>query len=193
MVNSYKIILYGTYNIGKTSLVHRLLRDEFYNFSQSTIGASYSTWTYNKPNTKDIIRFGLWDTAGQEKYSTLLPIYLRGTHAVIYCWEYLTPFNKDVANKMYNNAIDHSPDCQFYLVITKIDRAESNKIFWEEAEEWVLEKDNIKGCFYTSAYNGYGINDLFNKIAENLISCPIINKDTFTLDIENLGKPSNCC
>jgi len=196
MTTNYKIILCGDYSIGKSSIVHRLLKDEFHNFAESTIGASYSAWSYIHTNSNTVARFGIWDTAGQERYSSLLPIYLRDTQAVLYCWEYLTDFDTFLADKMYNKVMDYSPKSHFYLVITKIDLSNFDTIYWESVEKWAKDK-NIKGCYYTSALNGKGIKDLFSTVATNLLSFQTnLNKNILTLDIENkknVKTNSKCC
>lgn len=190
MASNYKIILYGDYSVGKSCLINRLLTDTFNQYSQSTIGASYSTWV-NKD--EPVYKFGLWDTAGQERYYVLLPIYLRGSNAVIYCWEYGEKFNESKADSMYEKAIEYSPDCHFYIVITQIDKSKDDNIMWESVEKWALDK-NIKGCFYTSSYTGQGVQELFNTVSQNLIKCPIHTKQNIiSLSIETLEKKTKCC
>ena len=127
MIPDFKITLYGEYGVGKTSLTRRLLHKNFNAQSPSTIGAAFMTWKPDlvKSEERRTMSFGIWDTAGQERFNSLLPMYLRKSDAIFYCWDYNNPFDSKIVDPMYDRAIEYSPDCHFYLVITKIDEIES--------------------------------------------------------------------
>ena len=75
---NYKIILYGEYGVGKTSLVNRLVYKDFNQWVSATIGATFVCW-----KTDDNIKVGLWDTAGQERFRTITSAYYRGSQAIL--------------------------------------------------------------------------------------------------------------
>jgi small GTP-binding protein len=62
-VLSYKLVLLGDTAVGKSSSVERFVKDEFFEFQQPTIGAAFLT--QNIPLNDCIIKFEIWDTAGQ--------------------------------------------------------------------------------------------------------------------------------
>ena len=64
-----KVVLLGDTGVGKSSLVLRFVTNNFKQFSESTIGASFMSKvvTVDGKQTK----FQIWDTAGQEKYHSL--------------------------------------------------------------------------------------------------------------------------
>ena len=69
---NYKIVLVGDSAVGKTCVATRYVSDDFYEFQEPTIGASFMT---KKVETNDKeIRFEIWDTAGQEKFQALRQI-----------------------------------------------------------------------------------------------------------------------
>jgi GTPase SAR1 family protein len=154
------------------------------------------TWRpdLQKPDSKpQRVGFGIWDTAGQERFSNLLPMYLRGSDAVFYCWDYNVPFNAQTAQVMYQKAIEHSPDCHFYLVMTKIDKTEDFVIRSRAAEKWATET-GIKGVYYTSSLSGDGVQHLFTEMAKNLLKSPRPPKvpDALKLETEQ-SKTKSCC
>ena len=71
----FKLVLLGDTAVGKSCLVVRFVRDEFFPFQEPTIGgmelvwvlmdiAAFLTQTVNVDNVT--IKFEIWDTAGQE-------------------------------------------------------------------------------------------------------------------------------
>lgn len=70
-----KVVLLGDTGVGKSSLVLRFVTNSYKPYSESTIGASFMSKVIMS-NGKQI-KFQIWDTAGQEKYHSLAPMYYR--------------------------------------------------------------------------------------------------------------------
>ena len=66
---TFKIILVGDSNAGKTSYFNRLMNYEYTEHEVSTIGVDFGVFYRNINNNS--VRIHLWDTAGQEKYHSL--------------------------------------------------------------------------------------------------------------------------
>ncbi|MBW4658134.1 MAG: leucine-rich repeat domain-containing protein [Drouetiella hepatica Uher 2000/2452] len=64
-LNEAKLILVGFGNVGKTSLVDRLIRNEFNLDSKKTEGIQITQWKLRLHNTEDI-KLHVWDFSGQE-------------------------------------------------------------------------------------------------------------------------------
>ena len=88
--HSYKIVIIGESMVGKTSLITRYTRNLFTNTSlkDRTINA-YGTDKTLSVN-ENIIKLSIWvnlylnkDTAGEEKYHALTPMYYRDADGVI--------------------------------------------------------------------------------------------------------------
>jgi small GTP-binding protein len=73
-----KVIVVGDSGVGKSSILFRFVNDEFNEFSEATLGAAFVSKVHTYGQDK-FIRFQIWDTAGQEKYKSIAPIYYRGT------------------------------------------------------------------------------------------------------------------
>lgn len=72
-----KIIILGNVSVGKTTFCNILKNKEFnYNYD-STIGVDFHTIYYKK------YRIQIWDTAGQEKFRSLVSCYFRKTDVII--------------------------------------------------------------------------------------------------------------
>ena len=66
----YKLVLLGDTAVGKSCLVVRFVRDEFFEFQEPTIGAAFLTQTVTLDETT--VKFEIWDTAGQGKFHIVL-------------------------------------------------------------------------------------------------------------------------
>jgi len=71
----FKLVLLGDTAVGKSCLVVRFVRDEFFEFQEPTIGAAFLTQTVALDDAT--VKFEIWDTAGQERYRSLAPMYYR--------------------------------------------------------------------------------------------------------------------
>ncbi|WFC99438.1 Vacuolar protein sorting-associated protein 21 [Malassezia yamatoensis] len=74
-----KLVLLGEAAVGKTSLVHRFVQDDFQENREPTIGAAFLTQRCRLEDR--LIKFEIWDTAGQERFHSLAPMYYRNAQA----------------------------------------------------------------------------------------------------------------
>jgi len=80
-----KIVLLGDTGVGKSSLAQRYVTNTFKPFSESTIGASFMSKMILADGAP--VKCQIWDTAGQEKYHSLAPMYYRGAAAAILVYD----------------------------------------------------------------------------------------------------------
>lgn len=79
-----KMVLLGSSGVGKSSLALRFGSDRFRNTSP-TVGCAYLTRVFHLSDVT--LRFEIWDTAGQEKYHSVTPLYYRGAHAALVVYD----------------------------------------------------------------------------------------------------------
>ena len=110
---TYKVVLLGESCCGKSSLVLRLVEDEF-RALQPTVGAAFLVY---RTTVDDItVNLEIWDTAGQERYLSLAPMYYRGAAAalVVYDITSLDSFNR--AKYSIRELMDNNPETMITLV-----------------------------------------------------------------------------
>lgn len=101
-VFQFKLVLLGDSAVGKSSLVLRFVRGQFFEYQESTIGAAFLTQTVALNDTT--VKFEIWDTAGQERYHSLAPMYYRGAAAAIVVY--------DITNRVRGRrALPHRRQC----------------------------------------------------------------------------------
>jgi Ras-related protein Rab-5C len=76
-----KVVLLGESSVGKSSIVLRFVRGDFVENSMPTVGAAFLTQTLHVEGRT--LKLEIWDTAGQEKFAALAPLYYHGAHIAI--------------------------------------------------------------------------------------------------------------
>jgi small GTP-binding protein len=75
-VSRHKIVFVGDVNVGKTSIMNRFIEGKFSNQYDPSIGVDFHAKTIHFRDEQLKLQF--WDSAGQEKYKSLIPSYVRG-------------------------------------------------------------------------------------------------------------------
>lgn len=153
----FKAVVIGESNVGKTSLVIRLITGTF-NSQEPTIGVSNSKMSFNTPAGP--VELCIWDTAGQEIFHSLVPLYSRSSSVVILVCS--TDVPESIARltewvKMVENSCVPLPP--IVLALNKIDLVgEDDKTLAE------IKKNHPKMFaheFSCSALTGEGVKELF--------------------------------
>ena len=75
-IESFKVVLVGESGVGKSSIITQFIDQTFQEDIQSTTGGTFSTKSVVCDGGK-ILKFEIWDTAGQEKYRGLAKIFYK--------------------------------------------------------------------------------------------------------------------
>eukprot|EP01024_Parvocaulis_polyphysoides_P026066 TRINITY_DN2376_c0_g1_i5.p3 TRINITY_DN2376_c0_g1~~TRINITY_DN2376_c0_g1_i5.p3 ORF type:complete len:138 (+),score=7.46 TRINITY_DN2376_c0_g1_i5:183-596(+) len=84
----FKIVLLGEGRVGKTSLLVRFVQDKFPERQSATTSANFLSNKLQLESGREVELF-IWDTAGQEKFHSLSPIYYRGAHGALLVFDIL--------------------------------------------------------------------------------------------------------
>jgi len=85
-----KLGVFGDTAVGKSCIVGRFVRDEFFANQVPTLGAEFSSQvirTEEVQNQTDATKFTIWDTPGQERYRKLAPMYYRDCQVCIIVYD----------------------------------------------------------------------------------------------------------
>jgi small GTP-binding protein len=160
-----KVVLVGDTRVGKTCILTRLTQGVFRD-SAATVGAAFQTHTVTTQYGARTLQ--IWDTAGQEKYRSLAPMYYRSAHIAILCF--------DLTNRESFRALGTWADelaekgtgeLQTIIVGCKVDLVDARVVARDEAQDFAFEK-GASHYLECSAKSGVGIVDLFTKAAELL-------------------------
>jgi small GTP-binding protein len=160
-----KVVLVGDTRVGKTCLLTRLTTNAFRD-AAATVGAAFQTHTVATQFGARTLQ--IWDTAGQEKYRSLAPMYYRSAHVAVICF--------DLTNRESFHALGAWADelaekgtgeLQTLIVGCKADLADARAVSRDEAQEFAFEK-GASHYIECSAKTGAGVADVFTKVAELL-------------------------
>ncbi|XP_049935675.1 ras-related protein RHN1-like isoform X2 [Nymphaea colorata] len=160
-----KLVLLGDMGAGKSSLVLRFVKGQFFEFQESTIGAAFFSQTLAVNDRT--IKFEIWDTAGQERYHSLAPMYYRGAAAAIIVFDITNPDSFSRAKKWVQELQKQgNPNMVMALAGNKADLADKRKVTQEATRAYAEEN----GLFFieTSAKAATNVNEIFHEIAKRL-------------------------
>ena len=165
-----KVVLVGAANVGKTSIITRAFKNYFSEDVKPTIGSGFAKGTF-KGSTRSVA-LEVWDTAGQELYHSLTPLFFNGASVTILVYdvtsrssfEQLEPYLVMVKDKV-------PPGCIIALAGNKIDLVDKNDcvpraVTFVEGNEYATAHGLSFFC-ETSARTGYGIDLLFSSIVDD--------------------------
>jgi small GTP-binding protein len=145
-------------------------------------------------NDERQIGFKIWDTAGQEKYRSLAPMYYRGSQAAILVYDITKPASfeslKDWANELRRNG---PADLVLAVCGNKLDLQEDRLVMRSAGVKYAKQI----GALYveTSAKEGDDVERLFVEIARKVP--PSKHEDDYLAEDLDLSKPvvksGGCC
>ena len=199
-INPIKLIIIGSVNVGKTTLLTRYATGKFQNISKSTSNASFITKIKNVNNKKYEIK--LWDTAGQEKYRSLTKIFIKDAKIalLVYAIDDKNSFN-DL--EMWLNIVKEINTDKIILGIAanKADLYKKAEVTDQQGKKYAREI-GAEWRSTSSLLDDCGIDELvdvlFNKYLEAKAlkkTGSLINQDTIVLkNINNENnRNSGCC
>jgi small GTP-binding protein len=137
------------------------------------------------------IGFQLWDTAGQEIYRNIVPIYFKGVSGAVLVFSMAErqPFaNLDA---WVGQLASHADDGIGVVVCgNKIDLPD-RKVGNLEAEQWANEKQFT--IIFTSAKTGENINVLINHIARKFLGPARLEPQCEPAGLEDPKQTKSCC
>ena len=122
VVAEYKLVLCGDGGTGKTTFVKRHLTGEFEKKYIATLGVEVHPMEFC--TTRGVIRFQVWDTAGQEKLSCLRDGYYIGAHCAIIMFDVCSRVTYKNVTKWYKELTRVCENIPIVLVGNKVDVAD---------------------------------------------------------------------
>jgi small GTP-binding protein len=183
-----RCVLCGDSSVGKSSIIRRFSKGIFSDSISETIGGAFHSAQVLLH--KETICIEVWDTAGSERYHSIILSFFKNASAVGVVY--------DLASRPTFSRVDFwielarenaPPGVPLFLVGNKADLSETRMVSGEEGKLKSLE-DKLAGFAETSAKTGEGIDTLFSMIAM-VPGTPMESVDPAS-DVISLDK-NQCC
>ena len=185
-IDTYKIVVLGDISVGKTSILSRFRYGIFEPEYMPTLGIDF--FSQNLFYEDKTIRLILWDTAGEERFRSLIPSYLKNADCIIIVFDITNKDSFNSLNKWLTDSKNNASEGTIYIICgNKSDLKEKRTVNENEIDEYIKKNELI--YVECSAKNGEGIKDLFNTVAKNLGEVNFAKSDyAVNVDLNNVNE-----
>ncbi|KAH0792321.1 small GTP-binding protein [Histomonas meleagridis] len=163
-MSQMKVVIVGDTKVGKSCIINKYVREAMDKNLPPTVGAAFYTKVVQ--TQKGSVRLQLWDTAGQEKFRALAPMYYRSADVAVLVYDVTSKASLEGLEKWASEIANRGPpNVKLVVIGNKIDLEDARCISKEQGKELA---DRLGAVIFgeTSAVTGEGINDIFNQIAQ---------------------------
>lgn len=181
-----KVVIVGDTQVGKSCILFRYVEDKFNMDTTSTIGAAFFTKQIETGNGQ--IKLQLWDTAGQEDFRSLSPLYYRSASIAIIVFDLTVADTFKHVQDWMNEIREKAASCTFVAIV-------GNKCDLEDRVITTTDAKKAATAFganlyaETSAKTGEGIKELFDIIAQTDVE----GISSVNLTPAPVEKKKSCC
>jgi len=167
--NSIKVIILGDSYVGKSSLINRLINNKFVELT-STLSIEYHTYIISINEYK--IRMQLWDTAGQEKYNSIISNYYKGTDVAIFVYSIDKQETFENIQMWFKHLKENNDNSLNILIGNKLDTEKEGGrvVSYENAENFARDNNFFLfrevSCKSKETYEIEDIYEIFDEIGK---------------------------
>jgi small GTP-binding protein len=158
---SKKVILTGSFGVGKSSLFNRFIDDRFDERYLTTVGVKVNSKTIEIDG--QMVTLLLWDIAGEARQDKVPPAYFLGSAGIIYVFDLSRPMTKD--------HLEYDLEYLKNLLPFSATRIVGNKADLVTPEQLadIIKTMTLKPDVITSAKTGERVNELFYGLAKEFL------------------------
>ena len=167
---AFKMCVFGDSGVGKSSMINRYITAKFDQDLKSTLGAAILMKFIETETMR--ITLQIWDFAGEDKFSSLLPSYAKGSSAAIFMCDIskrdsITNIDKWLL-KFNEGSNIRNPKFPVIIVGGKLDLEENRALNKEDIETslTIMEEFDYLEC---SSKTGENVDLLFQTIVDKML------------------------
>ena len=185
----FKICILGNIGTGKSSLLNRLCNNNFMTMYSSTIGVDFKVYHIYLEDYNVNVKLQIWDTAGQEKFLSIVRTYFRKMAGCIIVY--------DITNIKSFNSLDKWIDeiyqnCSKLPIIAvtgnKTDLDKQREVENKQLKGWISKQDCDIINYEISVKNDNNINCLFEDLTKKIYETLVINSNIEDLEEYDIKK-----
>merc|ERR1712086_298043 len=189
-VAEFKLVLVGDGGVGKTTFVKRHLTGEFEKKYIATQGVEVHPMQFH--TSHGMIKFNVWDTAGQEKLGGLRDGYYIGGHCGIVMFDVCSRITYQNVPKWYKDLVRVCETIPIVLVGNKVD-VKDRKV---KAKQIVFHRKKNLQYYDISAKSNYQFEKPFvwllrrltNEANLSLVEAPVLAPGEVQMDAQHIAE-----
>ena len=185
-----KIILLGNSSVGKTSFIVKYIDNKFSFDYTATLGIDYKLKKLKSKKGKEI-RLRIFDTAGQERFKSVSVSFIKKADGIVLIYDISNKISfEEIGGWIESIKENGKINIPVILVGNKCDLSDDiRQISQKEGQE---KADEFQIPFYeTSCKDGININEVFDKLVQNIQNSNNSSGETKVLNAGNKNK--KCC
>ena len=160
-VVTHKVIFVGDSAVGKTAIINQYIYGSACSEHQPTVGIDFFAKMIKNGNQS--VRMQIWDTAGQEKFHSLIPSYVRNSTVAVFVYDITSRASFDNLDKWHKMVTDLA-DPALIVVGNKSDLESERAVSADDGRKFAEEH---KAQFIeTSARTKANVNELFTLVGQ---------------------------
>ena len=183
-----KTVIVGDASVGKTCLARRAFTKNFDPRTEPTMGSEFFEGV-RKMKDGTTLKFEIWDTAGQEVYRALAPVFFKEAVIAILVYDVTRPETLSALDYYVDTLHELTPNCFIAIVGNKIDL--NRQVPFADGSAYAQK---VKTDFYmeTSALTGENVEQLFDCLAIQDLPFPKPSPASININFVETTK-KGCC
>lgn len=159
-----KIVMLGSFAVGKTSLVKRFVNSIFSEKYHTTIGVKIDQKIVTVDNTE--VNLLVWDLHGEDDYQKIKKTYIMGASGCFIVIDGTRKATVEIANELIETVVSTVPNSVIIILINKSDLKDE----WDISEKDIVSlRDRGYEIIETSAKTNEAVEIAFVKIAQLML------------------------
>ena len=189
---SYKILILGESQVGKTSILTRFIENKYINSLPPTLGIDYKIKKLKIHNKT--IKLQIWDTAGQERFRSITESFYKSSNGIFLVFDITNKKSFQKIKIWLENIFQKSNEnIVIVLLANKSDLkfCDGFDFVTDEEIEAICYEFGIK-FFFVSAKSGENIYEVFFFLAVECCKVEVRELESFCVERKE-GKKRKCC
>jgi small GTP-binding protein len=166
--STFKIVIFGDSQTGKTTLTHRFLTNLFKQDITMTLGVDFHLKALEVDG--EVVKLQIWDFAGEERFRFLFPSYIRGASGAVFMYD-ITNYGSLAHVDEWFEIVEKEIDYKLPIIFVggKTDLIHLKEVSTKKAMDLAINK-GADGFIECSSKNGENINKIFDLLTKLILN-----------------------